>query len=74
MVAAPFRTRAASRSVAWRSWVRTASCGPAVAAVAPRPPPDGPMVMYLMVSSRSAWRAWTRLVISPPSRENCSTR
>ena len=30
--------------------------------------------MYLMVSSRSVCSAWTSWVISPPSRENCSTR
>ncbi len=74
MVAARLRTRAASPSVARWSWASTASCGRGGAAGAPRPPPAGPMVMYLMVSSRSACSAWTRLVISPPSRENCSTR
>ena len=73
MVTAPLRTRRASWSVAWRSWASTASWGPAAAPGDPRPP-AGPIVMYLIVSSRSAWSAWIRLVIWPPSRENCSTR
>ena len=54
MVAAPLRTRAASRSVTCRSWARRANWGAAAGPGEPRPPLAGPIVMYLMVSSRSA--------------------
>ena len=74
MVAARLRTWAASWSVARWSWASTASWGDPAVPGEPRPPPAWPVVTYLMVSSRSACRAWTRLVILPPSRENCSTR